>query len=121
MKQQIFKGIEFPLLDERVRLLREVGVRTIEYFEGEFANVVKKANHSAVKLLDLLTSFYNNFQDVAVYKGEQVCLYKRSQILIGDLYGAFKGKDYGFFEDIEEVTTFPDYRVPQILNHYDVI
>ncbi|KAL4445457.1 hypothetical protein ABPG74_004531 [Tetrahymena malaccensis] len=121
VKQKIFKGIEFPLLDERVRLLKEIGVRTLEYFDGEFVNVVKRANHSAVKMLDLLSSFYNNFQDVAIYRGEQICFYKRSQIMIGDLYGAFKGKDYGRFDDIEEVTTFPDYRVPQILNHYDVI
>lgn len=41
--------------------------------------------------------------------------------MIGDLYGAFKGKNYGRFDDIEEVTTFPDYRVPQILNHCNII
>lgn len=50
VKEKIFKGIEFPLLDERVRLLREIGIRTLEYFDGEFVNLVIKANHSAVKV-----------------------------------------------------------------------
>lgn len=51
LKENVFKGLEFPLLDERVRLLREIGLRTLEYFDGEFINVIKKANHSAVKVI----------------------------------------------------------------------
>jgi len=70
LKNNVFKGIEFPLLDERVRLLREIGVRTVELFDGEFINILNAAKHSAVKLLDLLTSNFNNFQDIAIYKGQ---------------------------------------------------
>ena len=50
-----------------------------------------------------------------IYKGCQVHFYKRSQILIGDIYSKFKGKGLGEFLDIHELTMFPDYRVPQIL------
>lgn len=71
----------------------------------------------------LLTSYYNNFQDHSLYEGEQICFYKRSQILVGDLWGALKEKPgyEGFLPDIGNLTTFPDYRVPQILNHLGVL
>ena len=50
-----------------------------------------------------------------VYKGCQVHFYKRAQILIGDIYSKYKGKGLGQFTDIDQITMFPDYRVPQIL------
>lgn len=39
-----------------------------------------------------------------------VTFYKRAQILIADLWLAFKGKSYGHFEDIDSLTAFADYR-----------
>jgi hypothetical protein len=46
---------------------------------------------------------------------------KRAQILVADLYGAFEGESYGEFSDIESLTMFPDYRVPQYLHHVQVL
>ena len=56
-----------------------------------------------------------------MYRGEQVFLYKRAQILAGDLWAAYgrRGADdpQGLgFGDIDELTTFADYRVPQLLS-----
>ncbi len=45
-----------------------------------------------------------------------VKFYKRVQIVIADLWGCFQGQLYGNFHDIDEVTMFADYRVPQILH-----
>lgn len=47
MKNRIFKGLEFPLLDRRVELLRELGQVTIEKFEGKYENIVTSAHKSA--------------------------------------------------------------------------
>ena len=80
-----------------------------------------KAKHSAVKLLHILTENFNNFQDHCIYKGHQIHFYKRAQILIGDIYAKFNGKGIGHFYDIDELTMFPDYRVPQILNEYGIL
>ena len=58
-----------------------------------------------------------------LYEGEQICFYKRSQILVADLWGALKDQP-GYeklFPDIGNLTTFPDYRVPQILNQLGVL
>lgn len=42
---------------------------------------------------------------------------------MADLWGALRGKPgyTDLFPDIGELTTFPDYRVPQILNHLGVL
>jgi hypothetical protein len=40
----------------------------------------------------------------------QVFLYKRAQIFVGDVYGAFKGLGLGRFDDIDKITMFADYR-----------
>lgn len=43
-------------------------------------------------------------------------LLKRAQICVADLWAAFEGEGYGHFEDIDKITMFADYRIPQILN-----
>lgn len=144
LRENIFESKDFPLLEERLKILHEVSEITLSSFNGEFTNIVKSAENSAVKVLSFyffdifhlktlsnlilklvyqLTSFFNNFQDHALYEGEQICFYKRSQIFVADLWGALKDKPgyEGFFPDIGNLTTFPDYRVPQILNHLGVL
>lgn len=61
------------------------------------------------------------FRDHSVYKGHQVFLYKRAQIFVADLWGAFKGKGYGEFNDIGEITIFADYIVPAVLQQLGVL
>ena len=43
------------------------------------------------------------------------------QILVADIWGCFEGKGMGQFDDIDAITMFADYRVPQILNYFEVI
>lgn len=42
-------------------------------------------------------------------------LMKRAQILVADLWACFNGESYGEFRDIDKITMFADYRIPQIL------
>ncbi|CAD8100092.1 unnamed protein product [Paramecium primaurelia] len=111
----------FPLITERFRLLQHASEVLMTFFEGEFVNVIKAAKNSAAKLLNILTTQFLGFQDHAIYQGRQTFFYKRSQILIGDIYAALKGQGLGKFNDIEILTMFPDYRVPQILNQLNVL
>ena len=48
-------------------------------------------------------------------------LYKRAQILVGDLWGAFKGQGLGSFTDIQSITMFADYLVPAVLREWGVL
>lgn len=47
---------------------------------------------------------------------EPVRFLKRPQILVADLWACFQGEGYGAFKDIDKITMFADYRVPQILS-----
>ncbi|KAH7852572.1 hypothetical protein Vadar_026529 [Vaccinium darrowii] len=110
-----------PLEDERVRLLREVGLELEKNFEGKASNLVASCGKSAEKLVTLVTRHFPGFRDHSVYKGHQVFLYKRAQIFVADLWGAFKGKGYGEFIDIGEITIFADYIVPAVLQQLGVL
>jgi hypothetical protein len=35
---------------------------------------------------------------------------------VADLWAAFDGETFGEFDDIDKITIFADYRVPQMLN-----
>ncbi len=46
---------------------------------------------------------------------------KRAQILVADIWAAFEGVSWGAFSDIDCITMFADYRVPQILVHLGML
>lgn len=56
-----------------------------------------------------------------MYKGHQVLLYKRAQILAADLWGAYGGEGYGEFYDIASITIMADYIVPAVLRKLGVL
>lgn len=113
-------NIKIPLLTERVKSLQEVGACLLENFEGTFKTVVKKADNSALKLLNLIVDNFKCYRDEATYREQKVAIYKRAQILVGDIWACYKNQGVGHFKDIDEITMFADYRVPQSLLFYGV-
>lgn len=119
-----FSPYDPPQLQERTRKVREVGNVLLEFFDGWALNMVKKSDHSVVKLLQLVFSHFPGFQDHSIYNGEQVFLLKRAQILVGDIWGAYgrrRNSGVASFTDIEQLTMFADYRVPQLLHSEGVL
>ncbi|KAL2528354.1 Queuosine salvage protein [Forsythia ovata] len=110
-----------PLEDERVRLMHEVGFELERSFEGKASKLVESCEKSASKLVSLITCHFPGFRDHTVYKGHQIFLYKRAQIFAADLWGAFNGRGYGEFNDIESITMFADYIVPAVLQQLGVL
>jgi hypothetical protein len=113
--------VAIPLLAARVRALREVGTELRRSFHGSAAELVTSAGNSAAALVRLITAHFPAFRDHTTYGGEQVFLYKRAQIFVGDVWGAFQGKLFGTFDDIDRLTCFADYRIPQLLRHLGVL
>nr|SVE74323.1 EOG090X0A16 [Daphnia barbata] len=111
-------GEPIPLPDQRWRILQECGKIMNEKFDGQFYNCVKQSGSSAQKLLDLIVANFPSFRDEGVFEGRKVSFYKRAQILVADIWSLFKGKGLGSFEDINTITMFADYRVPQALVHF---
>ncbi|XP_022109808.1 UPF0553 protein C9orf64-like isoform X1 [Acanthaster planci] len=112
---------DIPLLDKRLEHLHEAGSVLLEKFGGSFVNCVSQCDNKASKLLHLITENFPSYRDVAMFEGMAVSLYKRAQILIADIWACFEGKGYGKFSDIEILTMFADYRVPQVLNYFGVL
>jgi Potential Queuosine, Q, salvage protein family len=80
-----------------------------------------RANHSAVRLINLLVNTIPSFNDAAkplpsISSQLPLKFYKRAQILIADLWACFCNTSYGYFTDIDKLSMFADYRVPQILH-----
>ncbi|KAJ2747705.1 hypothetical protein GGI20_000354 [Coemansia sp. BCRC 34301] len=123
--EHVFRGDAgkeaMPLLDSRLRVLREVGSVVVEKYGGRFANVVERAQGSARQLVDLVVSEFGCFRDEHSFRGQAVFMYKRAQILVADIWACFEGKGLGRFDDIDSVTMFADYRVPQALCHFGAL
>lgn len=109
---------EMPLLSERLACLREAGQVLYEKYECSFVNVIKAAGGSATKLVNILARDFSYFRDEFSFEGRRkpVRFLKRAQILVAELWACFDGQSYGKFYDIDKITMFADYRVPQILH-----
>jgi hypothetical protein len=94
--------------------LNDLGAFVLEDYEGSFLALVEDADHSAERLVTILDRM-PFFHDVAEYHGVDVPLYKRAQITAQDLWIAFEGEGPGRFDDIEQLTMFPDNLVPHVL------
>ncbi|KAF2227145.1 hypothetical protein BDZ85DRAFT_59085 [Elsinoe ampelina] len=117
--RHIFRGNgeeDMPLLLQRLDVLREAGQVLRDIFDGSVANLVQSADKSAGKLTNLLAHHFACFRDESTFDRKKVRFLKRPQIFVADLWAAFDGQSYGEFHDIDHLTMFADYRVPQQLH-----
>ena len=124
--QSWFPLVEIPLLKARVQRLRELGAVLSEKFDGLACNVVFAAKNDAVMLVRMIIENFPGFRDAYMHpkSGEYVHFYKRAQILVGDIWAAYSRPKEGhlyYLKNMEELTTFADYRVPQLLRNLGVL
>lgn len=139
-----------PNVDVRCKLLNELGRGLLKHHDGSALRMISKANGSAESLVTIiLESFpgFRDFVDTANPKSDWetatddspsvIHFYKRAQIAVADLWAALGRRqrhcnrnesnttlstaEICKFDDIGLLTTFPDYRVPQILRHVNVL
>ena len=101
---------ELPLMDRRVEALHELAAFAEREASGELAGLVPP---SAPELAQLFSRNLESFRDVAVYGELEVPFLKRAQIAAADLWGSGAIA----FEDVDELTCFADYKLPQALRH----
>ncbi|GLG97259.1 hypothetical protein R5R35_004565 [Gryllus longicercus] len=122
--QKIFRSgtaQPMPLLEERQKCLHEVGKVLLEKYNGSFVNCIRESEGSAQTLLNIITTNFPCFRDEAEFHNQKVALYKRAQILVGDIWACFHGEDLGKFKDIDSLVMFADYRVPQVLVYFGAL
>ncbi len=115
-----------PLFEARLANLRELG-QGLQVWEDAASDrapvvaLIAEADRSAVRLVRSVVEAFPSFDDVAVYRGQEVRFYKRAQILVADLVGAFDGRGLGEFDDLDALTAFADYKVPQVLRRLGLL
>lgn len=120
--QQILSGRgALQFMDRRLENVRELGKLLLEQYQGRAEALVASAGQSAVALARNLGRELSSFQDVATYGGEKVFFYKRAQLFAADLHAALQGEGLGSFYDMEDLTAFADYKLPQVLRHEGVL
>lgn len=99
-------GENLQFLEERWNIVRTVSSEIIKKYES-FEKMVESSQKIFSFLVPKIAELYS-FEDPFL---------KRAQILACDLYGS----GLESFEDLEYLTAFADYRVPQILNHFGIL
>ncbi|KAF3043395.1 hypothetical protein E8E12_004403 [Didymella heteroderae] len=122
--KNVFRSVndeEPPMLEARIKCLREAGRVLDEEFDGSVVTLIEDAKNSAAGLVNLLAEKFACFADEGTFERKKVRFLKRAQIFVADLWAAFDGENYGSFNDIDKITMFADYRVPQMLHSLGVM
>ncbi len=114
-------GGELVLFRERVGILREVGRGLVARYGGRFRNLLAAAGGRAVALAELLVREFPSFNDACAENGREILFYKRAQLAAAMVYQRFQGKGPGAFPDVDRLTVFADYKLPQALRRLGVL
>jgi hypothetical protein len=114
-------NVPIPLESERLAIWQACGPVLEHEFDGRWHSLVGRAGGSAVRLVELLVTYFPSWDDVADYQGRQVAFYKRAQLAAGMLYQAFGGQGWGAFADIDELTVYADYKLPKVLRRLGIL
>jgi hypothetical protein len=112
---------KLQLMEQRLTNLNELGQALLSGFNGKAHRLVEAAHNSAVALARLLSEKLTSFRDISQYHGQDVVFLKRAQLFAADLYGAFGGDKWGAFGDMDQLTVFADYKLPQVLRHLGIL
>ncbi|KAL1745830.1 hypothetical protein HDZ31DRAFT_81702 [Schizophyllum fasciatum] len=86
---------DIPLLAERIQIMRENGKILCERFGSSFGGFIDafhtrhERRGTALNLVKMVTETFPSFRDEAVFEGRKVCIWKRAQILVAELWAAF--------------------------------
>lgn len=108
---------ELQLIDERARILREVGEALVDRYDGRFSNVLAAASprlyDNGNGFLEVLVRDFPRFDDTAGYDGRTVRFWKLAQLSVWILEASLPGGTG--FPDLDRLTAFADYIVPAAL------
>lgn len=116
------QGQELDNMAIRALLWKELGTSLLEHFHGSATCLLAASENNAPQLVKLVTTHFPGFRDAiatedAMGSSHPTIFLKRAQILVGDVNAALK---LGF-SGMDQLTTFADYRVPQILRHFEIL
>jgi hypothetical protein len=118
---------QIPMLQERVKILNEVGKTLVEKYDSHFHNVLEASKGRIFDggrgFVEILTRDFPSFDDRAEYRGRQVVFNKRAQLAAIMLHEKFlaEGKDLFRKRDVDTLSVAADYELPRVLHILKVI
>ena len=123
--EKIFKGnIKMPMLEERLTILNQVGVKLVDSYEGSWITFInscpQKLYHNGEGLVEKLVTEFPRFNDVSDFQGDEVKFYKLAQLGYWGIHAALSHTGYFKLEDIHRMSAFADYIIPVALNLFEI-
>lgn len=118
--KRIFRGrnqTRIPLLNKRTAILREIGSILTKNFSGNIETLLKDADYDAAIIAKSIIDNFPSFNDTSILEGIKVHFFKRAQIFAHDL-SLLRNANIA---NIESLTAFADYKLPQILRSLGVL
>jgi|SRR3989344_3104485 len=108
--KSVFHG-NLPMIDGRYKNL--VLVKNELDNEKMIDNLFDKYLFDAVRLLNFLTSFSSVYSNISTYKGVYIYFHKWAQLTVS-MFNTMSKKFYNrSLKNIDKLTAFADYRLPQ--------
>ena len=120
----IFRGqndVQIPLLEWRLNNIVEAATFLLGEHDGQAENFLAACNYDAPTIAYEIARKLDSYRDGGWYKNNWVWLLKRAQILPNDLAQLTQKYPDFTINNLDKVTIFADYRLPQILRHYGVL
>jgi hypothetical protein len=114
---QVFNGnIPMPMLDEKLAVLRECGAILAQKYGGRYHNFVRSCSPRLYDhgngLIERLAKEFPRFNDVSLYDGHEIKIYKLAQLGVWILYATMHQSGKFHLEDVDKMTALADYIVP---------
>ncbi|HEV8601109.1 MAG TPA: queuosine salvage family protein [Patescibacteria group bacterium] len=114
--KEIFAGKgELQLLEKRHEIIRENFRILSGKYQGQAANLAKQALGDVSHLVESIVDDFPSFQDISQLGGNKIYFLKRAQIFASDIYYALKNAEPLNFKNLNDLTLFADYKIPQLL------
>lgn len=126
---KIFETIStpFPMPDERLKNLHNIGryliVWQVESFSKLFKNADFRAFNSGNGIVEKLVSLFDSYKDLTFWKGHFLAFHKRAQLTVLEYQGralSSNGK-LPLLKDAESIGPIADYQVPRTLRSLQIL
>lgn len=119
LKNTLEKFEQIPMFNERLDILKDIGKVLVDNNIKSFFDIFKSCNYSSSNLINKIVNLFPSFDDSFYYQNYKFNFFKRVQLIPAMIYGKFQ--DEKLFNDIDNLTVFADYRVPQTIRKLGLV